>query len=145
MVHRLKSGHRKSSGLLYKMTRAIKSKTWKRQGLFFHVFDCNINMDGIFSIIKGNRWIFFHLSTLYADRELRFAPHTSRSAYRRLLSFALTHLTGSAHAPPIKCVRADCDSQHGKKIKRHFLPMPSILAAQQPPLAIKILEGSHEF
>jgi len=50
----------------------------------------------------------------------------------RLSSFALTHLTGSAHAPPIKCVRADCDSRHEKKIKNHFLPMPAILAAQQP-------------
>jgi hypothetical protein len=29
-------------------------------------------------------------------------------------------LTGSAHAPPIKGVRADCDSQHDKKIKRNY-------------------------
>jgi len=50
----------------------------------------------------------------------------------RLSSFALIHLTGSAHAPRIKCVRADCDSRHEKKIKRHFLTMPAILAAQQP-------------
>ena len=35
--------------------------------------------------------------------------------YRRLLSFALTHLTDFAHAPPIKCVRADNDSQYEKK------------------------------
>jgi len=40
----------------------------------------------------------------------------------RLSSFALTHLTGSAHAPPIKCVRADCDSRHEKKIKNIFFP-----------------------
>ncbi len=45
-------------------------------------------------------------------------------------------LTGSAHAPPIKGVRADCDSQHDKKIKRDFLLMPAILAAQQPPFGI---------
>jgi len=31
-------------------------------------------------------------------------------------------LTGSAHAPPIKCVRADCDSRHEKKIKNIFFP-----------------------
>jgi len=55
----------------------------------------------------------------------------------RLSSFALTHLTGSAHAPPIKCVRADCDSRHEKKIKNHFLPMPAILAAQQPAVGKK--------
>jgi len=61
--------------------------------------------------------------------------------YRRLLSFALTHLTGFAHAPPIKCVRADNDSQYEKKIKRHFLLMPVILAAQQPPLGCSKIRG----
>ena len=45
-----------------------------------------------------------------------------------------------SYAPPIKCVRADCDSQHEKKIKRHFLLMPAILAAQQPPIGNQILE-----
>jgi len=59
----------------------------------------------------------------------------------RLSSFALTHLTGSAHAPPIKCVRADCDSRHEKKIKNHFLPMPAILAAQQPAVGKRGAQG----
>ena len=31
--------------------------------------------------------------------------------------------------------RADCGSQHEKKIKRHFLLMSAILAAQKPPLS----------
>jgi hypothetical protein len=35
----------------------------------------------------------------------------TRSAYRPLSSLALTHLTGSTHAPPVKCIRADRDSQ----------------------------------
>ena len=66
-------------------------------------------------------------------RTVSSASLRTRPAYRRLSSFALTPLTGSAHAPPIKGVRADCDSQHDKKIKRHFLLMLAILAAQQPP------------
>jgi hypothetical protein len=35
----------------------------------------------------------------------------------------------------LACNWADCDSQREKKIKKHFLLMPAILAAQQPPFA----------
>ncbi|MFH1672288.1 MAG: hypothetical protein ABIF87_02505 [Pseudomonadota bacterium] len=57
------------------------------------------------------------------------------SAYRRLLSLRLfTPLTGSAHAPPIKGVRADSGVAPPQASLRRF----AILAAQQPTLARKI-------
>ncbi len=63
----------------------------------------------------------------------------TRSAYRRLLSFAPTPLTGSAHAPPIKGVGADCASRHGIEKSCLFNSAPAMLAAQQPALTRPVI------
>ncbi len=47
-------------------------------------------------------------------------------------------LKGSAHAPPINGVGADCDSQPERKIKRHLPLRSASLAAQQRPLDFPI-------
>ena len=70
------------------------------------------------------------------DRELRLR-YAHGPPYRSLLSYAPTPLKGSAHAPPINGVGADCDSQPEKEIKRHFLLRSASLAAQQRPLCVK--------
>ena len=68
-----------------------------------------------------------------ADRELRFATHTvSLSPSVALRSNVLDR--GSAHAPPIKGVRADCASRYGIEKNCLFNSVPAMLAAQQPAL-----------
>ena len=51
------------------------------------------------------------------DRELRYR-YAHGPSYRSLLSCAPTPLPGSAHAPPINSVGADCDSQPEQEIKK---------------------------
>ncbi|MHC4756462.1 MAG: hypothetical protein ACYTBP_15115 [Planctomycetota bacterium] len=80
---------------------------------------------------------FANLLTMYDKRSARCRSLSLRSsAYRRLLSLRLfTPLTGSAHAPPIKGVRADSGVAPPQASLRRF----AILAAQQPTLGGVIL------
>jgi len=86
-------------------THQIRQKSHVRQQL---AVEMQQNIRAVISLIGGPR----------AKARLAFG----HPPIGRLSSFALTHLTGSAHAPPIKCVRADCDSRHEKKIKNIFFP-----------------------
>ena len=60
---------------------------------------------------------FLFINTDRMDRELRYR-YAHGPSYRSLLSCAPTPLPGSAHAPPINSVGADCDSQPEQEIKK---------------------------
>ena len=86
----------------------------------------------MFNIPIGRKGFPYTCSDIMKNFPSIDTDRVDRSALHPIGLLLSTLLTDSAlRAPPIKSVRVDCDSQHDKKIKNHFLIMPASLATQQ--------------